>query len=44
MERNFDVSSVEFDREFVGMIALGVDAVAVAVVVARASVLISGVI
>ena len=43
MYRKFDSYSVEFDRGFVGLLALGADAVAVAEVGAHASVLISGV-
>ena len=45
MERKLDGSSVEFDRELVGLLALGKDevSVAVAVVVFRESALRSGV-
>ena len=43
VERKFDVSSVGFDRGGSGLLVLGSDAVEVAVVVARASALRSGV-
>ena len=41
MEIKLDGSSVQFDRGCVGLLALGADAVEVAAVVARSSVLIS---
>ena len=43
VERKVDGSSVEFDRGIVGLPTLGADSVLVAVVVAHASALISGV-
>ena len=42
MYRKFDSYSVEFDRGFVGLLALGADEVAMAAVGACASVLLPG--